>query len=67
MSSTKNRFEINGYIDTNKSVLENIEELGTACNTWVTNNNTSSTATFVFTISGGNCGSANKPVWGTCP
>lgn len=36
MSTQQNRFEINGYIDTNKSVLENLEELGTACNTWIT-------------------------------
>lgn len=36
MTTSQNRYKINGYIDTNNTVLDNLEALGSACNTWIT-------------------------------
>ncbi len=39
MTSAQSRFTINGYLDTNKTVLENMEELASAASSWVSFDN----------------------------
>lgn len=36
MTTSQNRYSINGYVDTNKNVFDNIEALASAAGTWVT-------------------------------
>lgn len=38
VTSSQNRFEINGFVDTNKQVWSNIEELASAANSFITYN-----------------------------